>query len=187
MNLVMAYDLPFGKGRKFQTNRALGTIVNDWKVSGITRYATGIPLGTMAAACNLPNAGGCNASYNRNFSGAVRINGNWGDGDQLGSAPPAYVDRNAFVNPAAFVYGDTPFTMAYNLRNPHLFNQDFSLRREIPVFERLKFEIQADAFNAFNNVRFGGINVNTTSAAFGRVTSQANTPRVFQVSARIRF
>ena len=187
MNMVMAYDLPFGKGRKFQTNRALGTIVNDWKVSGITRFATGIPLGTMGAACNLPNAGGCNASYNRSFSGPVRINGNWGDGDQLGSAPPSYVDKNAFVNPAAFVYGDTPFTMAYNLRNPHLFNQDFSLRREIPVFERLKFEIQADAFNAFNNVRFGGINVNTTSAAFGRVTSQANTPRVFQVSARIRF
>ena len=62
-----------------------------------------------------------------------------------------------------------------------------SIRREVPIFERLKFELQADAFNAFNNVRFGGINANITSAAFGRVTNQANTPRVFQISARFRF
>ena len=187
MNFVVAYDLPWGKSRKFQLNRALGALVNDWKLSAITRFQTGIPLGTIAASCNLPNAGGCNASYAAGFSGPVRINGTWGSGDQLGSAPPSYVDKAAFANPAAFVYGDTPITMAYNLRNPHLFNQDMSIRREVPIFERLKFELQGDAFNAFNNVRFGGINANITSAAFGRVTNQANTPRVFQISARFRF
>jgi hypothetical protein len=85
--------------------------------------------------------------------------------------PPT--DRNAFMNPA-FTYGDTPPTMAFNLRNPLLFNQDFSIRREFPVTERWRFDLQGDAFNAFNNVRFGGINNSTTSSAFGRVTSQAN-------------
>jgi len=44
-----------------------------------------------------------------------------------------------------------------------------------------------DAFNVFNNVIFGGINTNITSAAFGRVSSQANTPRVLQLKARLDF
>jgi hypothetical protein len=186
-NAVFAYDLPWGRGHLHRPGGVVGALVSDWKISGITRYATGVPLGTIAASCNLPNAGGCFASYNPNFSGPVRINGDWGDGDQLGSNPPSYIDKNAFASPSAFTYGDTPPTMAYNLRNPHLFNQDFSLRREFPVTERWRFELQGDAFNAFNNVRFGGINTNITSTAFGRVTSQANTPRVVQISARIRF
>jgi hypothetical protein len=77
--------------------------------------------------------------------------------------------------------------MAFNLRNPPLFNQDFSIRREFPITERWKVDLQGDAFNAFNNVRFGGINTNFTNAAFGRVTSQANTPRTIQFSLRVRF
>lgn len=38
----------------------------------------------------------------------------------------------------------------------------------------MRFELQGAAFNI-------------TSAAFGRVTSQANTPRAVQFSARLRF
>jgi len=45
----------------------------------------------------------------------------------------------------------------------------------------------ADAFNLFNNVRFGGINTNITNTAFGRVTAQVNTPRVVQFKAKIVF
>jgi hypothetical protein len=77
--------------------------------------------------------------------------------------------------------------MAFNLRNPNLINQDLSLRRDFPITERVKFTLQGDAFNAFNNVRFGGINLNITNAAFGKVTSQVNTPRAVQFSARISF
>ena len=185
LNFLFSYDLPWGRGRTYQPGGFAGALVSDWKISGITRYATGIPLGTITGTCNLPNAGGCVASYNPNFSGPVRINGDWGDGDLLGPNPAANVSVNAFVNPAPYTYGDTPITMAFNLRNPPLFNQDFSIRREFPITERWRFELQGDAFNAFNNVRFGGIGVNITSSAFGRVTSQVNTPRVVQFSARV--
>jgi hypothetical protein len=161
LNALFTYDLPWGKGRTYRPGGVVGALVSDWKISGITRFATGTPLGTIGATCNLPNAGGCLATYNPNFTGPVRINGEWGDGDLLGSAPPSYVDKNAVISPAAYTYGDTPPTMAFNLRNPPLVNQDFSIRREFPVLERLKFELQGEAFNAFNNVRFGG--TNTTS------------------------
>ena len=43
------------------------------------------------------------------------------------------------------------------------------------------------AFNLFNNVCFGGINLNIANAAFGRVTAQVNTPRAVQFKAKILF
>jgi hypothetical protein len=98
-------------------------------------------LGTIAATCNLPNAGGCQAIYNQSFTGPVRINGDWGSGDLTGPNPPAFLDRNAFANPAAYTYGDTPLTGVYGLRAPHAINQDLSLKRTFAIRESMRFSI----------------------------------------------
>jgi Carboxypeptidase regulatory-like domain len=189
-NAFLSYDLPFNS-----QNPAVRGIVKGWRISGITRYATGTPIGITGAACTLPQAGTCFAGYNPNFSGQARINGDWGEGDLLGPNPPSFIDRNAFVSPAAFTNGDAPPTHAHGIRAPHLFNQDVSISRVFRIRENLRFEFGADAFNVFNNVRFGGtlansfngIETNITSASFGRVTAQINTPRVVQFKAKIVF
>ena len=155
-------------------------------MSAITQFRSGRPLGSIGAACNLPNAGTCYADFNPDFSGPVRINGDFGEGDVLGSAPPAYIDRAAFVSPAPFTYGNTPRTLAHGLRNPNYFNQDLSVRRDFQL-RRIKLVAGIDVFNLFNNVVFGGIKTNITSAAFGRVSSQVNAPRVAQLKARLEF
>jgi hypothetical protein len=86
----------------------------------------------------------------------------------------------------SFTYGNTPRTLAYDLRNPSSFNQDLSVRRDIRI-STTKLVLGIEVFNLFNTVVFGGINTNITSAAFGRVSSQANTPRVAQLKARFEF
>jgi hypothetical protein len=181
-NAFFSYDLPFNSG-----NPMVRGIVRGWRISGITRYATGTPVGIIVAACNLPQAGTCFANYNPNFSGPARINSDWGEGDLLRPNPPSFIDRNAFVSPAAFTYGDTPPTHAHKMRVPHLFNQDVSVSRDFRIRENVRFELGADAFNIFNNVRFGGIATNITNAGFGQVTAQVNTPRVVQFKAKIVF
>src|SRR6185503_712222 len=124
-NGTFVYQVPLGRGHKRGSGSAfVRALVSDWELSGITTYRSGRPLGSIAAACNLPNAGGCYADFNPAFSGDPRINGEWGDGDVRGTAPPAYIDRNAFVSPAAFTYGNTPRTLAYDLHSPGTFNQD---------------------------------------------------------------
>ena len=186
-NAMVVYDLPFGaEGRAGSGNSVIRAIVRGWQVSGITQFRSGRPLGSIAAACNLPSAGNCYADFNPDFSGPVRINGDYGDGDVLGSAPPSYIDRAAFVSPPPFTYGNTPRTLAHDLRNPNYFNQDLSIRRDF-LIRRVKLVAGLDVFNVFNTVVFGGINTNITSAAFGRVSSQANTPRVAQLKARLEF
>jgi hypothetical protein len=173
VNALFVYTLPFK-----------GKIAGGWHLSGITTYRSGALFGTIAASCNLPNAGGCYADYNRGFNGPLRIGGAYGSGDVRTAA---YVDRNAFANPAAFTYGDTPRTGAFGLRGPSNSNQSASLKREFVVREGVKLALQADAFNVFNWVRFAAPNLNITNANFGKITAVANSPRAVQFNARISF
>jgi len=128
----------------------------------------------------------CYADFNPAFTGQVRMNGNYGDGDVLGANPPSYIDRAAFQSPAAYTYGNTPRTLAFGLRGPSSFNQDLGVRRDFHL-SSLKLGLGVELFNLFNNVIFGGISTNITSTNFGRVSSQANTPRVGQIKVRLEF
>jgi hypothetical protein len=184
-NAFYSYDLPFGRGRKFNPdNGVVRAIVSGWQVSGITRYASGTPLGPFTATCNVPQAGTCWANYNPNFSGPVRINGGWGHGDVNANA---YIDRNAFISPPSFTYGNTPATGAYGLRNPHFANQDLSISRTFHLREDVRLAFGADTFNLLNSVRFGGIGTNITAANFGKVSAQVNLPRVVQFRLKLDF
>jgi hypothetical protein len=186
-NAMVVYTLPFGaEGKPGSGNAIVRTIVKNWQISGITQFRSGRPLGAIGAACNLPSAGTCYADFNPAFTGAVRINGQYGDGDVLGPNPPAYIDRAAFQSPAPFTYGNTPRTLAFNLRNPSSSNQDLSVRRDFRI-RTMRLGLGVDIFNVFNTVLFGGIQTNITNANFGRVSSQVNTPRVGQIKMRLEF
>ncbi len=180
VNAFYSYQLPFGKGQSLDPgNKVARAFVGGWQISGITRFATGTPLGPFTATCNVPQAGTCWASKNPAFTGSAALKG---DG---GTTP--FIDVNAFISPASFTYGNTQATGTYGLRNPHFFNQDLSLSRNFQIRESLRFVFGADAFNLFNNVRFGSINTNITNANFGKAAAQANLPRVFQFKLRVEF
>lgn len=186
-NAMVVYNMPFGaEGKPGSGNTVVRAIVKDWQLSGITQFRSGRPLGAIGAACNLPSAGTCYADFNPNFSGEVRINGDYGDGDVRGANPPSFIDRTAFQSPAAFSYGNTPRTLAFDLRNPSFFNQDLSVRRDFRI-SRVRLGLGVDVFNVFNTVVFGGIQTNITNANFGRVSTQTNTPRVGQIKVRLEF
>ena len=189
-NALTVYDVPFGdEGQPGHGNRFVRALVSGWQVSGITQFRSGRPLGSITGACtvNTVSAGNCYADFNPAFSGPARINGDWGEGDVLGTSPPAYIERNAFVSAPAFTFGNTPRTLAFGLRNPNSFNQDLSVQRDFGVGGRTKLRLGLEVFNLFNTVVFGGINTNITNANFGRVSNQANTPRVMQLKARVEF
>src|SRR5262249_50614727 len=87
-NATVVYNVPFGgEGGPGRGSTVVRAIVKDWQVAGITQFRSGRPLGPIGAACNLPSAGTCYADFNPGFTGAVRINGNYGDGAVLGPNP----------------------------------------------------------------------------------------------------
>ena len=178
LNSFYSYDLPFGKGKMFNPeNKVLRGIVSGWSLTGVTRAASGTPLGPFTATCTVPQAGTCWANYNPAFTGDPRLKGD-------GGATP-FINVAAFSQPAAFTYGNTPATGAYGLRLPHFFNQDLSISRNFQVRENLRVVFGADGYNIFNNVRLGGYQLNIGNAAFGKASAQLNLPRVFQFKIRI--
>ena len=146
-------------------------------MAGVGHHA--VPIGPAArsrssAPCTLPNAGTCYADFNPAFSGHVRINGDYGDGDVLGTNPPSYIDRNAFVSAPAFTYGNTPRTLALRPAQPELLQPGSERPARLRLGGGVKLRLGIEVFNLFNTVVFGGINANITNANFGRVSSQTN-------------
>jgi hypothetical protein len=180
LNAFYTYELPFGKGRRLNPGaNAVRAVVSGWQLTGITRFASGAPLGPFTANCNVPQAGTCWASFNPAFSGSAKLEGD-------GGVSP-FINAAAFISPASFTYGNTPATGAYGLRNPHFVNQDLTLTRNFHIRESLRFVFGADSFNLFNNVRLGSINTNITNSNFGKAAAQVNLPRVFQFKLRFEF
>jgi hypothetical protein len=52
---------------------------------------------------------------------------------------------------------------------------------------RTRFQVRVDAINALNNVQWDLPNTSPTSANFGVVTQQWNTPRWIQLQGRLVF
>jgi outer membrane receptor protein involved in Fe transport len=71
-------------------------------------------------------------------------------------------------------------------RGPGFAQVDMSLSKKFAITEALSLQLRFDAYNAFNRVNLDAPVVDLASSSFGRSTSQ-QTPRSFQVGARIRF
>lgn len=65
---------------------------------------------------------------------------------------------------------------------------DASLFKQFPIHEGASFEIRGEFFNVLNTANFGGPGTSLGSSTFGVVTlTQANDPRIGQLTARINF
>ena len=184
------YDLPFGKGKKFLAgNNALNWIVGGWRVSGTAFYSSGQPLG-LTTSNSMPL-----------FSGALRPIISTYDGWQpptKGDKFDPFVDR--FVQPASFFPAQPANTFGNQTRyNPKFrqfgnYNENISIAKTFPIKEQVRLDFRAEAFNAFNRVRFGPGNLTGNlqiqSNQLGQLTGAAdllNTPRSMQLALKLYF
>src|SRR5207302_7222227 len=52
--LTWVYDLPFGKGRRWQLGSVLGHVVGGWTLTGIHNYRAGNPLSISTSGIRSP-------------------------------------------------------------------------------------------------------------------------------------
>ena len=95
---------------------------------------------------------------------------------------PKLLTGNTLANCNSAIAGvcqnTTPGTLGINpwLYGPHVWNADMSLAKALPISERVKFTLQAEALNVFNHTNFtipgGGPlftgSINVTNPAFGQ-------------------
>lgn len=174
------YELPFGRGRRFGTSmsRLPDLIAGGWQVNGIVTIQSGTPLSI-----------GANNTIGL-FTMAARANNNGTSAAKSGDVRnrmTAYFNPAVFSQPAPFTFGNVG-TMLPDVLSHYTNNLDLSLFKVFALTERFRLQLRAETFNAFNRVQFGGINTSVTAgAAFGAVTSQANSPRQLQFGLKLIF
>ena len=76
------------------------------------------------------------------------------------------------------------------VNGPTYFNIDASLIKNIPITERVRFQIRGEVFNVLNRANFGITGAqqlqSINSATFGRITTTF-APRVVQFAGRLEF
>jgi hypothetical protein len=187
LHLTAVYKLPFGQGRLGGGNAILRQVIGGWSLSAIYTLTTGAPLGITATGCSTPGiVSSCTPSYAPGFTGPI-MTADWGAGNVLAPGAASFINKAAFVDPAAYTFGNVARSAAYGLTAPTLWNLDVTLRKEFRFRERYKFELVGDFFNVVNTVVFGAPGTNIDSANFGQLTTMANAPRKAQISARFTF
>lgn len=181
-NVVLSYnyELPFSK-----LFHAKAGWVQGWAVSGITRFATGLPVTFSSfgdnALLGVQNNGvnGVSIDLPNVVPGNLQINHN------PRNAQP-YFNTSLFSPSALGTPGNSSRRPFYG---PGMDNFDVALHKITKFTESKMLEIRFELFNAFNHAQFFGpsaVNGNIDSATFGYVT-QAAAPRISQVAAKFTF
>jgi hypothetical protein len=187
-NFVVSYNyvLPFASwgGPK--------RLTNGWAISGITRFATGLPVtlvetddwsllgtsfgGPIILAVDTPNLVAPVHILDPRKSGGL------------------YFDPSSFAGSALGQEGDTTRRFFHG---PGVNNWDMALVKNTPLSERVDLQFRAELFNVFNHAQFlapSGIsgysndptNRVSTTASFGQVAGAA-APRIGQLSLKLSF
>jgi len=155
---------------------ALGAIANDWQISGIYRYLRGRPY---VINFSIPGIGAANltgSDANQNARVALTCDpGKGSSGD-----PYRQINTSCFAPPKPG--SDGTESARFFLHGPPINNVDLSLSKVFPVGKRVKMEIRADAFNAFNHTQFNGVN-NTVN--FASLTNPAITNLPYDASGNL--
>ncbi len=172
------WELPFGKGKRFlNSNNAASWILGGWQLNGIHQYQSGRPV-QLTVNNSLPI-----------FNGLLRpnlVSGTPLTADHTDPLANAWINKSAFAIPGNFQFGNA--ARSYNeLRQQMLSNESFGVTKQLKLAERMTFTLRGEFFNAFNRVQFGSPQSNFSASNFGRVTSQANSPRQGLVSLRLDF
>jgi Carboxypeptidase regulatory-like domain len=175
-NFVISYGylLPFDK---LASNR----FTKGWRVSGITRFSTGLPvtmletddrslLGTSGSGpiqlpVDTPNFTGGPLDFTNPRSGKPNFNTSLFSPEPLGQLGNA--SRRFF-------------------HGPGINNWDISIQKDTAITERTTLQFRAEFFNAFNHAQFGLPDGNVNDATFGLVQS-AGPPRLMQFALKLLF
>ena len=164
--LTTGYQIPHvGSG-------VLGVLASNWRVTGIFNGRSGNRLNIISGV-------------DQAFNG---ISGQRPDklSDDLYASPRTlnnYFNRAAFARPVAGTLGNLTRNAVVG---PTYWNIDLGISRLISLGTR-RVELRLEAFNVLNHFNWGDPLTNFNSGQFGRITTQAGSPRVMQFGVKYDF
>ncbi len=168
------WEIPVGAGRAFLNKPGVvNQVVGGWQLSGIWTVESGTPFSPTL---------GNGASLNSNCC-SLRP-------DVVGKSGVSSQNKNHWFNPAAYaIPAQYQFGNAgrNSLWGPGLFRADISLQKTFRLGERFSFELQGEAFNAFNHTNLGTPNGQVDSSTAGMIFGTGDIMRRLQLGGTVRF
>ena len=158
---------------------------HDWEFSGITHFATGLPVTLINYGDNSLLGAEPNGINNYGIDepdvarGALNLNPNPRNG-------LAYFNAGLFSQNALGTPGNA--SRRY-FHGPGMENFDMAILKNLRLSESKSIQIRVEGFNVFNHAQFFGpqaVDGNISSATFGQVVS-ATAPRLVQVGVKFAF
>ena len=178
-------ELPIGRGKPLLgvANRAVNAVIENWQLSGVVRWTSGLPFSVISGA-------------------------GWGtDWDEQSSmVQTGQIQTRTHIDHGEAQVFTNPTQALSNMRNPYpgeagqrnnfrgdgYFGADAGLSKTWKVNERNSIRFAWEVFNISNSVRFDvnpliSLQNMTTSGEFGVYDATLTKPRVQQVSLRYSF
>jgi len=174
------YDIPFFAG----ANSVVKAVFGNWQANGIITIRGGLPfnVSTGTDTANTASSG----TYRPNLLKTPTAD--CGRGHLVGC-----IDASAFTigdlypaNPNNYAYGNAGRNI---LRGPGAEEVNFSLAKNFPIRERVRFQFRFETFNLFNHANFGNPSSTINTSTFGNITGLASGTgnRQIQLGGKLAF
>jgi hypothetical protein len=163
ISATWVYDIPsFNHGGK-----VVGSVLDNWSFACLEVHQSG-------AATSLSLSTGTSGEAIRpNQIGPIR---------KIGKVSE-WFDKTSFVAPPYGFFGNSSNGV---VRGPAYTSFNTALYKTLPITERFKLQIRAEAFNVANHPNFAAISTGLGAANFGQITS-AHNPRNLEFALKLTF
>ncbi len=148
-NLILVYELPFGKSKKWGTdwNTVTDAFLGGWQFNASQTFQSGIPFDVSYAGASADRDVGPNRP---NVSGDIKINGGQ---EKYFDTTPIGSPNSPYSRPAIGTFGNMKRN---SLRGPGYRRTDASIFKRVQLGASTRdLEFRIEAVNLFNNVNLG--------------------------------
>jgi hypothetical protein len=174
---TFVYDIPFFP----VSNPFLKAALTKWQANGIITLQTGLPFNVSTGTDTANTA--ASGTYRPDLVHAA--SSTCGRGHLVDC-----IDASAFtvqdlypITPTNYAYGNAGRNL---LHGPGSETVNFSLFKNFPIKERMKFQFRFETFALFNHTNFGNPSATLGTSTFGSITS-ATGNRNIQFGAKLQF
>jgi len=174
------YDLPFGRGRQFLNNNALlDEAVGGWTMSLTFVGQGGHPITPVMAnpSNSFENTAASSFKWYPNQVGNPKASGSSGTIGQ-------WFNPAAFATPTAGTFGNNHRNDVYG---PGLHVINGSIRKTFRIYERVNFDLAANATNLVNHPSFGEPDTSIGTGHHAQITSVGEGGRTVELVGHITF
>lgn len=191
-NLMLSYDLPFGRGKRWlsNSNTLVNALAGGWTIANIEQYRKGTLIWLTTPGNPLGNGVLFSPVTKANIgSGPIRTGI---DRTSLDPNDPStrWFNAAAFTAAPQYTLGNAAF-YHNDFRQPAVFTENLSIVKRTTLWANDKNPVvliyRADGFNIFNRTNFGGVVGTVGNANFGRPTGPQVGARIITMGLRLEF